>query len=309
MDNLNTSSPDNIKFNKKPILWFLLISFSLAWVLFLLPLSAGSPGSPERQQLTLVTWALAMWVPGLAAIIVTRFIEKKPLSVLNLRRLGPPKYYLWAWLGPILITVAGLLITWLTGIGKLDLEFKVIRQSLELAQNTQLQPALLLTLQIASALTLAPVFNTLFAIGEELGWRGYLLVKLEPLGQLRAIVLSGVIWGIWHAPAIIQGHNYPGRPILGVLFMIVFCVLFGTFLSWLYFRSRSPWTAAFAHGSLNAVAGFPIILMPGVDLAFGGPPTSMMGWIPMILFGAWLLKTKRLPVPTALPESPTSADQ
>jgi membrane protease YdiL (CAAX protease family) len=292
----------NQEINKKSIIWFLLISFSLAWTLFLLPLSAGAPGSSGWQKLSIFAWSAAMWAPGLAAIIVTRFVEKKPLSSLNLRRLGPARNYLIAWLVPIALSVATGLLTWLTGAGKLDLEFTAIRKSLEQAQTTQMGPVMVIMIQLAIAFTLGPLFNTLFALGEELGWRGFLLVRLERLGQLRAILLSGIIWGIWHAPAIIQGHNYPGQPVLGVFMMIVFCVLFGTILSWLFFRSRSPWTAALGHGSLNAVAGLPILFMPGVNVILGGSITSLIGWIPMIIFIAWLLWTKRLPVAADLSE-------
>jgi membrane protease YdiL (CAAX protease family) len=152
-------------------------------------------------------------------------------------------------------------------------------------------------IQTAFAFTLAPVINMLFTAGEELGWRGYLLPKLMPLGQWQAIVISNVIWGFWHAPAIIQGHNYPGYPILGVFMMIVFCVLLGTILSWLTLNTKSTWVAILAHGSVNAVAGLPVLfLQPGFNLAFGGTLAAPVAWIGMILFIAWLVATKRFPV-------------
>jgi uncharacterized protein len=159
----------------------------------------------------------------------------------------------------------------------------------------------ILALQLLIAVTVGPLFNTLFALGEELGWRGYLLPTLLPLGQWRAILLSGAIWGVWHAPAILQGHNYPDHPVLGVFLMIGFCVLMGVFLSWVYLRAQSPWAPALGHGTLNAVAGFPLIFMPVVDMALGGTLTSLAGWIPMLLFDGWLYWTRRLPV--VLPEA------
>ena len=171
-----------------------------------------------------------------------------------------------------------------------------------------MQPLIIIILQIAVALTIGPLFNALFALGEELGWRGYLLVRLEKSGQLRAVVLSGLVWGIWHMPAILQGHNYPKHPVLGVFLMIVFCMLFGAILSWLYFRSRSPWAAALGHGSLNAVAGLPLLFMPEVDLALGGPVTSIIGWIPLVVFVGWLLLTKRLPTSDNYPAAEESVE-
>jgi uncharacterized protein len=285
--------------NKKSLIWFLVIAFLLAWTLFLLPLVGGAPGSPGWQKISLFAWMAAMWAPGIAALLVTRFIEKKPLSSLNLRHLGPKRIYLWAWLLPFFLTVAAGLLTWLFGVGKLDLEFTAIRQAMSAASGPQIPPLVVIIIQILSALTIGPLFNTLFALGEELGWRGFLLVRLEPLGQLRAIVLSGVIWGVWHMPVILQGHNYPQHPIPGVFLMIVFCVLFGAILSWFYLRSRSPWAPALGHGSLNAVAGLPILFMPQVDLAYGGTLTSLIGWIPLVLFVGWLLWSGRLPVQEA----------
>jgi membrane protease YdiL (CAAX protease family) len=114
-----------------------------------------------------------------------------------------------------------------------------------------------------------------------------------PLGQWKAILISGTIWGVWHAPAIVQGHNYPGYPILGIFMMIVFCVLLGTILAWLYFNTRSPWVAALAHGSVNAVAGLPIMFMkPGFNMAFGGTIATFPAWIAMVIFIGWLVWSK-----------------
>jgi membrane protease YdiL (CAAX protease family) len=138
----------------------------------------------------------------------------------------------------------------------------------------------------------------LFALGEELGWRGFLLPNLMPLGQWKAILLSGVIWGIWHAPAIIQGLNYPGYPVLGIFMMIVLCVLLGTVLSWLTLNTKSPWAAALGHGALNATAALPVLfLKPGFDLAFAGTAATPPAWLAMGLFIAWLVLSRRLPVP------------
>jgi len=64
------------------------------------------------------------------------------------------------------------------------------------------------------------------------GWTLGLLPKLLPLGQWRALLLSGPIWGAWHAPVVALGYNYPQHHALGPLLMIVFCVIFGILLGW-----------------------------------------------------------------------------
>src|SRR3990172_7442009 len=98
---------------RKPIYWFIGISFTLAWILFLLPLAAGAPGTTTRQTITLVCWTAAMWAPGIAALIVTRFVLKRPLRILGLGRLGEKRTYLWAWLIPIGLAIATGLLTFL----------------------------------------------------------------------------------------------------------------------------------------------------------------------------------------------------
>src|SRR5205085_48045 len=61
-----------------------------------------------------------------------------------------------------------------------------------------------------------------FTLGEEYGWRGYLLPRLLPLGEVRASALVGLLWAVWHLPLLLAGLNYPGRnPWLALLVEIV----------------------------------------------------------------------------------------
>jgi membrane protease YdiL (CAAX protease family) len=153
--------------------------------------------------------------------------------------------------------------------------------------------------QVASALTFAPFINMLFALGEELGWRGFLLPRLIPLGQWKAMLLSGAIWGLWHAPTtLLHGYNFPQHPYLGILIMTIGCMLLGVILSWLTVQTRSPWAAALGHGAFNAVAGLSFLfLTPGFDTALAGSPLGLAGWLPMIIVIALLLWRKQLPIP------------
>jgi len=117
-----------------------------------------------------------------------------------------------------------------------------------------------------------------------------------PLGQKRAILWSGVIWGVWHIPAVLQGLNYPDQPVLGPILMVFFTVFLGTTFSWLYLRTQSPWAPALAHGSVNAVAGLPLLFMGGVNIILGGTLASLVGIAVLALFAAWLWNSGRLPV-------------
>ena len=278
--------------------------------LFILPLAFREQPDEVRQVITVVSWALAMWGPGIGALVATRFADGRSLRTLNLRRLGPRRVYLWAWLLPPVLAVLAGLLTVAFGVARIDPGLTLIRQSFEAVPGgLPVAPWVVVAAQILFSLTLAPLFNMIFALGEELGWRGFLLPQLEPLGQWRAILLSGVVWGIWHAPAILQGHNYPSAPLLGTLLMVVTCVLLGTILSWLYLRTRSPWAPALAHGAFNATGGVSILFLVPFDRTWGGTPASPVGWIGMALVVAWLVATRRLPVKPAVETVASAPDR
>ena len=74
--------------NRKALVSYLILSFSLAWIFFLLPLAFGEVGSQSRQAATTILFALAMWMPGISAIVVTLFVKREKFSSLNLNRLG-----------------------------------------------------------------------------------------------------------------------------------------------------------------------------------------------------------------------------
>lgn len=283
---------------RKSLTWFTIIAFAFSWPLFLAPLLFPDIEPASRQGTMTAFFASAMWGPGIAAIVVTLVVEKKPFKSLRLNTLGPKRFYAWAWfLPPVLIILSGLL-TVLLGTGELDTGFTFMKQQME-QTSTQLpiSTGAVVAIQILQALILGPLINLIFAMGEEIGWRGFLLPRLMPLGQWWALILSGMFWGIWHAPAIAQGYNYPDHPILGIFLMTVFCILLGIIFGWLSLNTRSPWVAGIAHGSLNAWAGMPyLFLIPGFDTALGGTVTSLTGFVVLGSFIGWLVLTKRLPV-------------
>ena len=285
--------------DRKALTIFLILTFLISWPLFLVPLAFKNADAQTHQIITTVAFALAMWGPGIAAIVAT-LKSGGSFSDLNLKRLGTKRFYLWAWLLFPVLSVATGLVTVLFGIADFDPNLTMINDSLAaLPPDAGLNPLLLVAAQIGAAFTIAPLFNMLFAMGEELGWRGFLLPKLLPLGQWKAILISSIIWGFWHAPAILQGLNYPGYPIAGIFMMVVFTVLLGIIFSWLYLNTKSPWAPALAHGAVNAVASLPVLfLIPGFNVALGGTIASVSGWVVLAVFISWLVMIKRIPVST-----------
>jgi membrane protease YdiL (CAAX protease family) len=102
-------------------------------------------------------------------------------------------------------------------------------------------------------LLLIAVPVTLFTFGEEYGWRGYLLPRLLPLGEVRASVLLGVIWGVWHLPLLVAGLNYPGVNAWLALLVFAFVTVALSFAyTWFYVASGgSVLVAAVFHASTN----------------------------------------------------------
>ena len=163
---------------------------------------------------------------------------------------------------------------------------------------------------------IAPVVNSLFTFGEEFGWRGYLQPKLMPLGGRKAMLLMGVIWGMWHWPLTIQGHNYgleySGYPWAGMLMMLVFTTALGTFLGWVTLRSGSVWPAVIGHAAINGMGALPALFTLGQPNMLLGPMVAgIIGGIGFIALALVLFIHPRALAPASTPavEIPLPAQQ
>lgn len=113
-----------------------------------------------------------------------------------------------------------------------------------------------LALAAFQAIVIGPFLGLLLAFGEEYGWRGFLQGELIKMGKVRGILLLGVIWGVWHYPVILMGHNYPGRPLLGVVLMTGYTIGLAFVLGYIMLRTGSVWLVAFLHAVNNQTAAF-----------------------------------------------------
>lgn len=201
---------------------------------------------------------LYMFTPMVAALVVCR---RHALSLkragLRLRR---SRWLVVAWLLPVPIVLATLAgSTLLPGV---TYEAEPVVEGVALPAGTG-GIALSLVAGIAAGATI----NAVFAFGEEFGWRGYLLTELGALklGFWRASGAIGVVWGLWHAPIIAAGYNYPSAPLWGVPMMVVFCVLFSPIHVYVAVRARTVLAAALLHGSFNGVAGITLVYVAGAS--------------------------------------------
>jgi hypothetical protein len=104
---------------------------------------------------------------------------------------------------------------------------------------------------------------------------------------IKASIIMGAIWGIWHAPIILMGHNYPEHPEAGVLMMMIWCILLSPLFNYITIKTKSVIAASVLHGTLNATAGLSIMLiMGGNDLTIG--LTGLAGFIALSIFIAFM---------------------
>jgi uncharacterized protein len=159
---------------------------------------------------------------------------------------------------------------------------------------------LLALIELAAIPIGALVPQGILAFGEEIGWRGYLLPRLLPIGQWAALLLSGAAWGLWHAPIILLGYKYPSHPRLGVLAMLGTAVIGGVLFGWLRLSTNSIWPSVLGHGAVNAAGGAILLFR----LAGTHPDPALVGidgvtgWLLPLAVIALLVALHRLPVTT-----------
>ncbi len=211
-----------------------------------------------------------MFMPSLAAIFVLKAVTRESLRAPGLR-VGVKRHYAYAYALPALSLALGLLIVALFNTAPIGAE-----KLLELLEGMPMPSGykhLALMILIVN-MAVAPFVNFIPALGEEYGWRGFLLMKLMRYGYGKALLATGLVWGLWHAPVILMGYNYPHHPdIVGVATFTAWCMLWGFLLGWLRMKSGSVFPAALCHGAINAHLGLGLLIAPADELH-----TIPLGW-------------------------------
>ncbi|MFB9565601.1 CPBP family glutamic-type intramembrane protease [Saccharopolyspora hordei] len=298
-------STEHERVDVRGVVSFVAIAYLPAWLLTL-PLWLTGEGLSWTYA-PVVLFAM-MFMPAVAALVVGKWISPQPKLLRSVGITNPGGIKKWwphvliAWLGPPLAMLLALLVGYLLGTYHADWTgFSGLAEQSGtgvIGAEQQTSPGTLALIQIAQILGVGWL-QVIPALGEELGWRGYLVQALLPLGQPGAFLTSGVLWGLWHAPVLILGFNYPTVPIVvSFIMMVCFCVLVGTLLGWLRLTTRSVWPAAIAHGFLNSAAGLAVVFSQAghpVDNASVGL-LSWTGWIVLGLLILVLLMLGKLPV-------------
>ncbi len=274
---------------------FVVLTIAISWGAIGLYFALG--GKWGAGSFTALAAAIAyMWIPAIVAILVQKVIYREPVREPLGISFSLNRWFLAAWfLPPAIALVSSLLSLAFPGVS-FSADMRVFAERIaSYARGLSPEELEALKAQIAATpmwvailsaliqgLIAGATVNALAAFGEELGWRGLLFRELSPLGFWKSQALIGLIWGIWHAPIILKGHNYPQHPVPGVFMMCLFCLFLSPIIGYVRLRARSVLAAALMHGSLNGTAGIGLFFLKGGnDLTVG--ITGAAGLIAMAL--------------------------
>jgi membrane protease YdiL (CAAX protease family) len=223
----------------------------------------------------------AMLAPALSAALVTRLGWRAPLRPVLALHLRPNRWFFVAWALPLGTAALSLgLASLLPGVsvtGGMEGFVERLAGQLDAAQRAALEaelrdaPLPLPLLVVAQAAFAGLTVNALAALGEEAGWRGYLHAVLEERFWPAAL-LTGLVWGLWHAPLVALGHNrIVGDTASDLTLTVAWCVLAAPLHTYIRARSGSAVAAAVLHGTFNATAGVPLLFLRGGDPLWVGP--------------------------------------
>ncbi|MEK0313532.1 type II CAAX endopeptidase family protein [Cohnella sp. 56] len=186
-----------------------------------------------------------MWAPGLSSI-GARLLLREGIADISLRFGGrrTVRALPFILLYPVVIGLLAYGIAWGTGLASYTDPDTFIHAP----------PGLLFAAVLLFQVVAGTVVGLIGSVGEELGWRGYMLTRLVDARIPRPLLTSGIIWGIWHLPVILFGHYDSGPyPVLSVLLFMISVTSFGCVIGRLRLTTGSIWPAFLLHACWNAV--------------------------------------------------------
>ena len=193
-----------------------------------------------------ILYPILMWIPGIMAVVtnVISIIEKKEkISIkIFLNRLGfkvaKIRYILLAVIIPLIYLLIPYLVYW----NRYPNDFAYSGVAIHIILS-----------DITPSLILGVFLGLITALGEELGWRGYMLPALiERLGKKKSLLITSLFWVAWHLPLLIWGGYMEGAKLWYKVPAFILCIVpVGIIIGILTIKSKSVWPAAFLHAAHN----------------------------------------------------------
>ncbi len=273
----------------KKAIRFSIIVCLFSWAMFAVAHWGFGMGADTPVGLMLFS-TVYMFFPLITALVL-QAIDKEKFNHTGLVNFKIKWSWLVAWLLPVVMVLLCILVNGLMPGVSLQYNAEQLinqyhipedQQEMVREQLSAIPASLMVVIILVSSLMAGVSVNALAAFGEEYGWRNYLVHALREKKFWPAALFIGVVWGIWHFPLILMGHNYPNEPQWGVLLMVVMCILLGVIELYFVLKSKSMIVAAILHGTINALAGVVIYFTLGGNDFLNGMP-GLSGFIVMAL--------------------------
>ena len=192
-----------------------------------------------------VVLPVTMLTPAIAVAIMLTFVAPEGGITQAMKNLGLASAGLKGWIfaicAPVAINLCGFAILVATGMTALSSPFGGFSAG-----------------QVLLDLIISLVMGTLLALGEEVGWRGYMLPRLRDIGLVHAMLIVGLLHGIWHLPVLLTTDYYhqSGNPWIVAPMFLITLMLAGVFYGFLRTWTGSVWPVAIAHAAANSAWDF-----------------------------------------------------
>jgi uncharacterized protein len=188
--------------NRCSVLIFLGFTAAFSSIFYFLIAKSGHSGG------SLVNYVGSlMWCPGLAALVTCKYLGRN-LSTLGWNW-GKTRYQVACYLIPLAYGAASYAFVWLSGFGGFYNKPFVDLVSKDLGLGP-MPPWLTISLYFLFTATISVITGLATVLGEEIGWRGFLVPELaKQHGLATTAILSGVIWAFWHYPLLLLGDYHP----------------------------------------------------------------------------------------------------
>ena len=227
--------------------------------------------------------------PVLSALIIRRVTKSKASLHLSLKVWKHLRLWLFCSFGMGLLIAVGAVIYYLVLEDNYSgyFAYGILLGQGDTVGRSVTNPVTFISVCILLGAVFIPL--QLFELGEEIGWRGYLLpLQVKTYGVKKAILKNGFYWGISHFPLIYFGFNYSlkevGAPWTSMLMMLFICIVLGIIFSYVTLKSGNCMYAAICHGTANLCGEIPVALSISKQSGLLGPnPTGLIGMTGFII--------------------------
>jgi membrane protease YdiL (CAAX protease family) len=250
---------------------FIVLTFGLSWVL---AIGFKLLGGEWNTELALIIAVIYMFCPLISVLILEKFFYHNQIKETCGINFGINIWFVIGWILPLFVSFASIPVAKLFPNVEISYSMETLfdrlkdtlssQQLEQLKQQIESSPISFITFGVIQSLFAGATINAVAAFGEEIGWRGFLYNELnKKFNFWQTALITGFIWGLWHMPLILQGHNYPKYPVLGSIWMIIFCVLYSPIFNFIRKKSGSVIATSILHGTINATFGFSILFLKG----------------------------------------------